>query len=193
MLLDQLNIFGGAGVDNLNVYKEQLQTLSTGMRQVKRVVITAEQQIRLKNTFRLHNTELKERPLLILRDLETLSRLVNVIASTNFFRREIEDGTLQVDDEDIDKAIYLWENLIELRRQLYQQQKRNVLTISDLIISGLARRDEKATIKSLFEMFVVRKKKTSKSTFYREIRKLVEKGVVIQEGKRDGILSLVMS
>lgn len=77
--------------------------------------------------------------LVILHDLENLARLVNTVASANFNKREIENGVLHASDEDVDKAIQLWENLLQYRLQLYRLSSRKLTTIGDEICGYLAR------------------------------------------------------
>lgn len=196
LILEKLNLFGyELSLTDLTEYREQLKTLSSGMTQIKRVTITDEHQKSLKEAYKLHNRiELSLRPLLILRDLETLARLVNVIATINFPRRKVENGTLQAEDDDIEKAIQLWENLIRFRLQLYRESHREIVSIADEIIKAVFNRGGKEV--SLLEIcsdIVDSKKMISKATFYREIQSLVREGKLHRNGKKNSTVSLIVS
>ena len=77
---------------------------------------------------------LRNRPLVLLRDLETLARRVSVVEAVNFTNRTVEDGSLYVEDTDVEKSIMLWENLIQMRIALYAKQSRQILTVADEIV-----------------------------------------------------------
>lgn len=190
--------------------KENLETLAEGMKSgaILRVTITPTQERALKDAFLNQNTRDKEkrilrnRPLVILRDLETLARLVNIIATVNFSKRAIKEGLLKAKDGDIDKAIQLWENLINLRVEIYGRQgTRNFMTVGDEMLAYIVRMQtyyknkggaEKVAVSELKEEIVDRCRLIGKSTFYEELRTLRESGDIVQEGKRDGSVTVII-
>jgi len=203
ILVDKIDLFGTKveGLIDFAEVKTRLTTLAHGMRQIQFVLLTEEQKKRLRDIFKDHNTAdikkriIKNRPLLILRDLETLARLVNVIATVNFSRRKVENGLLFATEEDIDKAIQLWENLLNYRVQLYARSSRNLTTISEEFIAYLARAggiENWIPQDELFEEFVTLQRKIGRSTFYNELRGLLEEGRVVASGKRNRELKLVV-
>lgn len=198
------------GVD-LEAIKENLATLAEGMSIVKRVIITKEQETQIKDAFRQQNKMdkdrrlLKYRPLVLLRDLETLARLVNTIAAVNFSRRKIKNGILNADDKDITKAIQLWENLIQLRVQLYGKAgpgTRNLRSVADEMILYIHRMQQyrqdqglepEVSIADLKQEFVDIRRMIGQTTFYEELKALREDGRIIQQGKRGGAVRLVIA
>ncbi len=203
ILVDKIDLFGTKveGLIDFVEVKTRLTTLAHGMKQIQFVLLTEEQKTRLRDIFKAHNTAdikkrmIKNRPLLILRDLETLARLVNVIATVNFSRRKIENGLLFASDEDIDKAIQLWENLLNYRVQLYARSSRNLTTISEELVTYLARAggvENWIPQDELYEEFVTVQRKIGRSTFYKELTGLLEEGRIVASGKRDRKLKLVI-
>ena len=190
--------------------KENLETLAEGMKsgQIVVVTMTAKQERMVKGAFLNQNRRdkeqriLKNRPLVILRDVETLTRLVNIIATVNFSKRKIKEGVLKAKDSDINKAIQLWENLINLRVEIYSKgSNRNFLQVRDEMLAYAARmqtyyknegKEEKVSVSELKEEIVQRRKLVGKSTFYEELRMLRESGDIVQEGKRDGNITVVI-
>lgn len=190
--------------------RETLETLSKGMSAtVTRVVLSDEQEQKIKQAFLDQNNRdrnqrgiIKGRPLVLLRDLETLARLVNVIATVNFTSREIEDGVLYADDKDVDKAIQLWENLINLRVQLYAEQDRHIESIGQEIIlyihsieksmENKGVNDPSVPISEVKEYIVSQRKLCGQTTFYKEINAQVEQGKLIQIGQRNKKLKVVI-
>ena len=203
ILVDKIDLFGTKveGLIDFVEVKARLTTLAHGMKQIQFVLLSEEQKTRLRDIFKDHNTAdikkriIKNRPLLILRDLETLARLVNVIATVNFSRRKIENGLLFASDEDIDKAIQLWENLLNYRVQLYARSSRNLTTISEELVAYLARAggvESWIPQGDLYEEFVTVQRKIGRSTFYKELTGLLEEGRIVATGKRNRTLKLVV-
>lgn len=205
MLLDQIDLFGNKTdipID-FNLIKSQMSTLATGMREIRRVEITEEQKEKLRDVFRQHNLTdqrrrtLKNRPLLILRDLETLARFVNTIAAVNFSRRRVDDrGVLHADDEDIDKAIQLWENLLKYRIQIYgPEANRNLRSVADEICLYMFRSDghkDEIPVRELLNEIVNARRMIGKTTFYKELNTLIETGRLAKFGERDATVKLVI-
>jgi len=195
LVIEELDLFGYTQQPvNLEMIKIRLDTLKVGMSQIRQISITPEQQRKIKDAFRLHNNKdkhlhlLKNRPLVLLRDAETLSRFVNVIATTNFSRRSFDEktGILKANDEDIDKAVQLWENLLDLRLKLYSEEgNRNILTVGDEIIFHVLEESREypegwIPIMDLRTEFVDRRRIVSQATFYREIDALKNDRRLIQ-------------
>ena len=189
--------------------KENLETLAEGMKSgaIVRVTITPSQERVLKEAFLNQNRRdkqqriLRNRPLVILRDLETLARFVNIVATVNFSKRKIKDGLLKAKDEDINKAVQLWENLINLRVEIYGRSNRNFTTVKDEIMKFIARtqtyyknegQEEKVPVAEVKEEIVGRRKLVGKTTFYEELRMLRESGDIVQDGKRNGFVTVVI-
>lgn len=189
--------------------KENLETLAEGMKSgaIVRVTITPSQEQVLKEAFLNQNRRdkqqriLRNRPLVILRDLETLARFVNIVATVNFSKRKIKDGLLKAKDEDINKAVQLWENLINLRVEIYGRSNRNFTTVKDEIMKFIARtqtyyknegQEEKVPVAEVKEEIVERRKLVGKTTFYEELRMLRESGDIVQDGKRNGFVTVVI-
>ena len=189
--------------------KENLETLAEGMKSgaITRVTITPSQERVLKEAFLNQNRRdkqqriLRNRPLVILRDLETLARFVNIVATVNFSKRKIKDGLLKAKDEDINKAVQLWENLINLRVEIYGRSNRNFTTVKDEIMKFIARtqtyyknegQEEKVPVAEVKEEIVGRRKLVGKTTFYEELRMLRESGDIVQDGKRNGFVTVVI-
>ena len=203
MILDEMTLFEEGQTFSFADIKSQLHTLSVGMKNIKRVSLTLEQSDKLKEAFRLHNNRdqksnvLKFRPLVILRDLETLARFVNTIATVNFSKRTIDDeGTLLVDDSDIEKGIQLWENLLSYRIQLYSDKPaRNLMSISDEMVLYLFSNDavsNEIAVSQLFNEFVSVRRMLAKSTFYKELDTLIETGRIVALGERNRTVKLVI-
>jgi len=207
MLIDKLHLMTGELLDEVDFTEihEALYTIGEGMKNLKRVMMTPVQEKRLKDTFRLHNDIdarrrlLRNRPLVLLRDLETMARLVNTITAVNFANRKVDrKGIVWVDDEDIDKTINLWENLLRFRVQIYgQNASRNLKTIGDemvLFMHNQASTTEDGWVdrQSVKYHIVNEIAICSESTFYTEWNKLRDNGRIIQEGKRDAKAKLVI-
>ena len=191
MLLDQIDIFSTNHQKlSLDDIKERLETLSKGMMNiVTEVRLSSKQKQMIKSAFLRHNTNLQNRPLLILRDLETLCRIVNVVVAINFSNRTVKDGIVYAKDIDIEKAIELWEELITLRKLLYTSKRRLVFSIKEKILMEIARNGNRIKPTELKEI-LVREGYCSARTVERKINELIREGKIIKVGKRDGILSL---
>lgn len=192
------------------VIKEDLDTLAEGMKSgaITRVTITPTQEHTLKEAFLNQNRRdkaqriLRNRPLVILRDLETLARLVNIITTVNFSKRTIKNGLLKARDDDVTKAVQLWENLINMRVEIYGKHgTRNFATVKEEMMTFIARtqgyyknegREEKVPVAELKREIVDRRQLVGKTTFYEELRTLRESGDIIQEGKRSGYVTVVI-
>jgi hypothetical protein len=137
-----------------------------------------------------------------MRDAENLARLVNIIATVNFSKRTItKNGLLKAKDEDIDKAIQLWENLINIRVKIYGQSNRNFRTVKDEILAFTLRaqvhrqnegREPMVPIAEVRAEIVDRARFIGMTTFYKELRTLRETGEIVQQGKRDGKIAVVI-
>ncbi len=204
LIVDKMNLFGDA-VDNIDLddTKNKLSLIASGMDTIKSVSITETQLEMLRDVFKEKNTIdearrlLKNRPFVLLRDLEILARLVNVIASVNFNRRQIEDGILYVEDEDVEKAIMLWENLLHMRLQLYGGRSRILKTPADEIVAYIVARQrglgtDGVPLVEIYQHIVLDKRMISKATFYREVKKLRNIGTIIQFGERNAKVQVII-
>jgi hypothetical protein len=133
-----------------------------------------------------------------MRDYETMGRFVNTIAAINFSKRKLEDGILWANDEDINKAIALWENLLAFRVQIYGAKgDRNLMTISDEIVLAIHRRSKDSEdgfadrMKIKYEI-VNDRALCSESTFYDEWKKLREDGRIVQKGERNAKAQVII-
>ena len=151
---------------------------------VEEIRLTEEQKNMLKEAWLRYNIKMGNRPLVILRDLETLARLVNVIVASNFFNRsEIESGIFEAVDVDIHKAITIWENLIYMRKQLYELQEEKIIkTATEKIMEIIAENDGKIATKTLKEL-ILNKNICSQATFYRKLKRLEVAGMIEVVGK----------
>lgn len=206
ILLDKIDIMtpqaklNGINLDDI---KENLNTIATGMSQITRVIMTPEQSEMLKDAFRGRNDMDKGRrligyrPLVILRDLETLARMVNIVAAVNFSKRIPDNGVIQADDSDIEKAIQLWEGLIQFRVQLYAKHDRNLLSVGDEIVKQIiqaqqANNGDPVDIKQIKHRIVEDMKLIGQTTFYKEINTMHETGRIAVEGQRNKKLSVIV-
>ena len=191
LLLDQIDIFGTEQPEvTLEDIQERLKTLSTGMMSLVTNVVLAEEQKRIiKKAFLSHNKKLKNRPLLVLRDLETLCRLVNVIATTNFPHREHTDGVIQAKDQDVLKAIELWEEVIAQRMILYTSKRRLIFTLREKIMMEIVRNGNQIRQMELKNQIVAEGLCSSK-TVDRKINQLATEGRIIKIGQRNPILKI---
>lgn len=189
VILEKLELFGGQQYD-FREFKETLDTIVSGIVTLTSVKISEEQQQLLKTVFKAHNIELAHRPLLLLRDMETMCRLVNVIVCTNILERKIDNGSIYAEDEDIIKAITLWEDLIYFRKMIYLPNSgREIYSIEDHIKKALAM-NENVTRKDLKKIIVDNLKLCCQATLYNKVNKLIARGKVSVDGLRDGVLTL---
>jgi len=212
LIIDKMNLMSTrSSLDKIDfsAIKEDLEILAEGMKSglITRVIITPTQEQKLKDAFLNQNTRdrqqrlVRNRPLVVLRDLETLARLVNIIATVNFSKRTIKNGLLKAKDEDVDKAIQLWENLISLRVEIYGRSNRNFMTVKDEILTFTLRAqvhyqnegmEPMVPIAEVRAEIVDRRKLIGMTTFYKEIQFLEETGQIIQFGKRDAKIKVVV-
>lgn len=192
LLLEQIDIFGTKQPKlTLEDIHERLKTLSTGMiKLATNIILTEEQKRLIKQTFLSHNQKLKHRPLLVLRDLDTLCRLVNVITATNFPKREHTDGgIIKAKNEDIAKAIELWEEIIAHRKTLYTSKHRLIFTLKDKIMMEILRRGNNVRQAEL-KKDLVAEGLCSERTIETKINQLATEGKIIKIGKYNGILKV---
>ncbi len=192
LLLNQIDIFGTKQPKlTLEDIHERLKTLSTGMiGLVTNVILTPQQKQTVKQAFLKHNQKLKNRPLLVLRDLDTLCRLVNVIATTNFPKRQHTDGgIIKAEDTDIMKAIELWEEIIIQRKTLYTSKHRLIYTLKDKIMIEIMRRGNNVRQAEL-KKDLVAEGLCSERTIETKINQLATEGKIIKVGQRNATLKV---
>jgi len=175
----KLRLFGGRiGGSNIAEIKRFLSYISAGMKTVRGISITAQQEIRLKKVFLDYNIQIGNRPLVILRDLETLCRLVNIITTTNFHRRKKNKREMvKATDEDVDRAIQLWEYLINIRKQIYEEERdsKELKTPEDMIVEAIREAGGKAPLRDVLSDMM---QTCSERSFYRYVAQLEVQGVV---------------
>lgn len=205
ILVDKLNLFGEASVQiDLNKVKQRLQLIAAGMDNIQRVRITDLQLEMIRDAFKERNDAddrrhiLRNRPFVLLRDLETLARFVNVIASVNFNKRILTEGVLLADDNDVDMAIRLWENLLHMRKQLYGGKSRILKSPADEIVMFIVHAQREYTNKEVplidvYREIVENQRLIGKTTFYKEVKKMRESGRIIQKGVNQAKVSVIIS
>lgn len=62
-----------------------------------------------------------------MRDLELLSRLINVITASKF--QDSFSPIVPATDEDVEEGIEFWEKIVDLRKTLYIGIKREILSV----------------------------------------------------------------
>ena len=192
LLLEQIDIFGTEQPKlTLEDIHERLKTLSTGMiKLVTNIILTEGQKQTLKQAFLSHNTKLKNRPLLVLRDLDTLCRLVNVVVATNFPKREHTDGgVVKAKDGDITKAIELWEEIIAQRKILYTSKHRLIFSLKEKIMMEIVRNGNKIRQMEL-KTHIINEGLCSHRTVERKINELAREGRIVKIGDRDAVLKV---
>ena len=200
LILDKLNLFGRAKTSiDLEEIKLNLSTLAKGMKSLKGIKITERQKQMLKDAYKFHNKELPNRPLLILRDLECIARLLSVITMTNYLNRQVEytdgdmkNGIVTVDNKDVEEALSLWEHLIVTREQIYRENKRHIYSLKEMILQEIMTTSQsKIGTKELYERIVEKQGLCKKTTFYDRISQLILEGSIKQIGKKNSILVAV--
>ena len=182
-IIDRMEIFSTNQPPlSLREIKEILESVAAGMQTLSAVKLSKQQVRILKEAVKRHNRELRRRPLVIPRDLETLARLVNVIVAVNFARRKVENGIIKAKKSDIERAIYLWEYLIHLREQFYEKDERYLENPREAILKIILENGS-IQLTELRRQIVEDLKLCSQATFYRIIGELVKAGVIRKEGR----------
>lgn len=195
LLVPQIDIFGTKLPKvTLEDMQERLKTLSTGMVGLVTAIILTEKQVQtIRQAFLSQNQKLRNRPLLVLRDLDTLCRLVNVITATNFPKREsLHDGEIQAEDTDVQKAIELWEEIIAQRKTLYTSKHRLIITLKEKIMIEILRRGNNVRQNEL-KKDLVEQGLCSAKTIERKINQLATDGKILKVGQRNAILKVSKS
>jgi len=124
----EMELFGSRESASMDEAKRMMRALSTKISEVDEVEIGEEQSQRIKDGFNQLQVDIdtEHRPtLIIMRDLETLVRLTNIIGCV--YKEPNEDGTIEIDDKVVDKALSQFETLIDLRKRLYTKKNRQKL------------------------------------------------------------------
>lgn len=178
-IVNKLKLFGGKmDEDEFRNIRLFFETLQDGMKMVKRVVIRPEHEEMLKTAYLEFNVQMGNRTLVILRDLETLCRLVNVIVASNFYNRiEVSKGIFEASEGDILKAIDLWNSLIYQRKQMYEvKDDKQIKSTTDILMEIIAEHGGNIKTNKLIDEC-----KFSKASVYRYLKKLEEEGKIILE------------
>ena len=186
LLLDQINIFGLCDEDvNLMRIRGMLNILAEGMSKVKEVTLSLEQKDMVKEVFLKHNRKVPNRPLLLMRDLEIICRLVNVIAASRFNEKDPYFSVVSATDEDLEKGIEFWEQLVDLRKTLFIGTEREILSVKEKILQEITELGRVKTTE-LERVIVDVKNLCSRATFYRKVNDLKIEGKIKQNGLRNG-------
>lgn len=123
-----MELFGTKESASMGEAKGMMRALSTKISEVEKVEIQKEQSQRIKEGFNKLQVDIdtEHRPtLIIMRDLETLVRLANIIGCV--YKEPDEEGRIEIDDDVVDKALSQFETLIDLRKRLYTKKNRQKL------------------------------------------------------------------
>lgn len=185
LLLGKINIFGLCEAEvSLMRIRSILNTIAERMSQVEEVTLSVDQKNMVKEVFLKHNRELPNRPLLLMRDLEILSRLINVITASKF-QKDSFSPIVPATDEDVEEGIEFWEKIVDLRKTLYIGTKREILSVKEKILQEIIKLGRVRTIE-LERLIVDIKNLCSRSTFYRKVKNLRMEGKIEQDGLRNG-------
>jgi DNA replicative helicase MCM subunit Mcm2 (Cdc46/Mcm family) len=178
-VVDKMNLFGEAtAAVDLEEIANQLAEVRAAMRKVDSTSITPDQQTRIKDSFKLHNQrKLRNRPFLILRDLEVVCRLVNSIVTFNIRSHSIHEGKVLASDDEVNLAINLWEYLLALREEFYTETTRSIQTLDDRILEAIKSKGTEHT-EAVKAIICDQMRLCSEATFYRRLSNLVSLGQV---------------
>jgi len=177
-IVESMSFLGkNKNIINLDTLKMKMKHIAVEINAfVKYIKITEEQEEKIKKAYLAHNVEMGDRPRVLLRDLETLLRLINVITAVNA-KKEIKKEVYTATDEDIDKAIDLWNYLINIRVQMYNTlENKRLKNTQDLIFEIIK---EYGTIQTK-ELIDLANGICSRATIYRTIEKLEKNGQVVR-------------
>lgn len=185
---EAMELFGSREEADLSEIRQMMNALNTKINQVENVIIGEEQEKELKEAFNQLQEELESehRPtLIIMRDLETLSRLAFVIGCVY---EEVEDGKVQITDRVVSKAVSQFEALIDLRRRLYVEDEREQLanTTKDKIFSELLQMTDTEDGKQAVEKPALKERcmqqsiVNNKQTFYNKMEELQKEERVVE-------------
>lgn len=189
-VLEKLTLFGesATGVD-WGIMAKWFKRVSKRMKRVTQVTIADGHEEQLKEAFKRHNKRrLRGRPFLILRDMETLMRLVNVV--TAFEARST--GVVTASDAQIAGAIGLWENLLTYRREFYLNQTRLVRSLSDEIYDVIEAGKGPVEVADVIEEICVSQQLCSPSTVYRKLQSLKRQGFIKHKKGHDATVEAVI-
>jgi DNA replicative helicase MCM subunit Mcm2 (Cdc46/Mcm family) len=177
-VVEEINLFGSASTPvDLSSIAAELSATRGALRKITSVSITNEQQRRMKDVFKFHNQrKLRNRPFLVLRDLETICRLVNALVAFNA-REHAQTAQLLATDLEVDQAISIWESLLMLRQEFYTSTIRSLQTLDDKILDAIAKKGTEHT-EAIKEIICNQNHLCSEATFYRRLSNLVSSGQV---------------
>lgn len=127
-ITDRMEIFGGGTDIEIGEIAQMMRGLSTRIESVEQIEWEEQKlQRTVKENFKALQKEINSNyrhELLIMRDLETLVRLVYIIGC---IEEEIEDGKIAISEGTVSKAVSQFETLIDLRERLYTSSDRETL------------------------------------------------------------------
>jgi len=143
---------------------------------VERIKLTKKQEQMIKRAYAKNITQMGDRPRVVLRDLETLIRLVNVIVAVNC-KKDPKKKIYTATNEDVTKAIDLWKYLINLRVQLYSRLEERKLMTPEQFIYDVIKQHEQIPTKQLIR---ISNDYCSRRTVYRVLDRLEKKGKIVR-------------
>ena len=190
-MIDNTKLFNGkAKGDDFSEDSQRLTAIAQKMRLIDRVRVREDDEKRIKELVKSHTTELKYRNLVILRDLEIICRMLNVISCYNYVINNfdnVKEGEITATENDLVEAFSLWEHLIRLREVFYTQKTRNITSIKDMVLVELTKGEILTKeLQTKFESDKI----CCKATFYEHIKQLLLEGKIEQIGLRDSTIRL---
>jgi DNA replicative helicase MCM subunit Mcm2 (Cdc46/Mcm family) len=174
---------------NFKDIKRKFKTLADSMKLlVDAIKMSPEQTMKIKQAYLNHNVEMGNRPRVILRDIESLIRLVNVISAVNA-EKTANKRIYQATDEDVDAAIDLWNYMINVRVQMYGiLEEKYIKSPEDQVLDIIK---ENGTIKNK-DLIDKAQGICSRKTVFRIINKLEKKGILERLGKYTEEASVIL-
>ena len=186
------NLFNGeTKSDDFSDDSSMLTTITKLMKFIKRVRINPVDEKSIKDLVISHTKEMDNRNLIIIRDLEIVCRLLNVVSCYNFAMNNPNDKKekeITATQEDLNETFSLWEHLIRLREIFYTQKTKSIVGIKDLIFGYVSKGD--LLTKDLQKQFET-DKICCKMTFYENVKQLQLEGKIERVGLRDSTLKLI--
>lgn len=194
---ENMSFFKKRESEDLSEYKQLMDTLKTKINKIEETRLgeaedgrpPLEQQLRNKFNNLQEELDSPHRPtLIIMRDLEVLMRLTNIIGCVH--EEPNKEGVITISQESVDKATSQFEELIYLRKQLYDSESRKDIAHSTKeqieleLITMTEDKDEvsKPELKNrcLREGIV-----NNKATFYNKINELIREERVVETDDKE--------
>lgn len=133
-IIDDMNLFGGSEGIEMEEIKNMMKALKDKLQTIEEINFEETEgnkpslETQIKEAFKSEQKTLETKnrqELLISRDFETLVRLVYIIGAVH---EDLEDKTVTITEDTVNKAISQFETLIGLRHRLYTGDDRQVVT-----------------------------------------------------------------